>query len=573
MEKLKFAFGGRAASAMLGIMLASVSSCVNGDYDLSKDIDMNATLLRDVALPVGSVPKIYLKDLLLGEDETFLEVTADGNYHLKLADGNVREQITVPSFSSERFTHSTVINVPAADASPLSTREDAIGKADMGTMRLAFEQHTDCLPEVITGIYTCDVDSDLTLALSSSSAAGSVCLAGGSSLAFPDFLVLGDSVPAGLKKTGKNTFELTDDMPLYPSLSFNFNVEALDFSALPSGQGLVRPGLLEIDSEVTLSGSVKFSLASMEPDIKITGTLEAGEMRFISAEANIEMETDISLSPFEISGVPDFLTSDGAILDLRGFRLEMSVDNSFPAGGTFSAGIRTIRNSASVADAVLGPVHFSASSRSSYSFSQAGTGAPDGYSNVKTDDFDGLLKLIPDAAELYDFKAVTDNDRIKVEFGNPYYMDVKYRLGCPLCFGNEMRIAFTQDITGLNVDMSDFSLNAIQLSLDVTNSIPMDFAIAATATDSDGNEMPGLTVSLDGDIRAGSIEAPVKSELKVNLSAGSGPVSFSGLRLSLTAASGNTAGTLIPLNSGQGLEISGIVLRLPEGITLDLGEE
>lgn len=573
MEKLKFTFGGRAASAMLGIMLASVYSCVDKDYDLSKDIDVTATLLKNAALPVGSVSKIYLKDLLLGEDEALLEVTAEGNYKLKFADGNVREQITVPAFASEAFTHSSVINLPAADASPVSSGENALGIADMGTMRLAFKQHTDQVPEVVTGIYSCNVDSGLTLVLSSSSAAGSVRLVGGSSLVFPDFLVLGSSVPSGLKKTGKNTFELADDMPLYPPLEFNFDITSLDFNALPSGQGLVRPGSLEIDSEVILSGAVKFSLASMDSDIKITGTLEAREMRFLSAEASIDMETDISLSPFEIGGVPDFLTGDGAILDLRGFRLDMSVDNTFPAGGTITAGIRTIKNSSSVADALLGPVNFSASSLSSYSFSQAGTGAPDGYSNVKTDDFDGLLKLVPDVAELRDFKALTDNKPIKVEFGTPYYMDVKYSLGCPLCFGNEMSLDFTQDITDLNVDMSDLSLNSVQLTLDVINSIPLGFVIEAVATDAEGNVMPGVTVLLDGDIRAGSIDTPVKSELSIKLSARSGPVSFAGLRLFMSAASGNTANTLIPLNIGQGLEISGLVLRLPEGITLDLGGE
>ncbi len=573
MTKHKFTLGGRTTAVMFAIMLTAAYSCVDRNYDLGKDIDMNATLFRNATLPVGSVPKIYLKDLLLDEDEAFLEVTADGNYLLKFADGNVREQITVPSFVSEAFMHSAVITLPAANAASLSASENAAATADMGTMRLAFEQHTDELPEVITGMYNCDVDSRLTIALSSSSAAGSVRLAGGSSLVFPDFLVLGNSVPSKLKKTGNNTFELTEDMPLYPALELDFDIISLDFNALPSGQGLVRPGCMEIDSEVLLSGAVRFNKVPMESDIKITGTLDVGEMRFLSAEASIDMETDISLSPFEISGLPDFLTADGAVIGLRGFRLDMSVDNSFPAGGTIAAGIRTIKNSAEVADAMLGPAHFSASSRSSYSFSQSGTGAPDGYSNVKTDDFDGLLRLIPDAAELYDFKAVTDNERIKVVFGSPYYMDVEYRLGCPLCFGNDMTLSFTRDITGLNVDMSDFCLGSVQLSLGVINSIPMDFSIEASATDTYGNELSGIIVGMDGYIRSGSIDAPVTSELVINLSSASGPVSFSGLRLSMSAVSGNSSDSCIALNQEQGLELTGIVLRLPEGITIDLAGE
>lgn len=556
-------------SMLYGIVLTATVSCVNRDYDFSNGVDMEMALFKNVALPVGSVQKICLKDFLLGEDEDFLEVTPDGNYVLKFADGNVREQVTVPSYVYDAFTRTAEITLPSGGIH-ISSSGETYGAADLGTMRFDFGLHSDRLPGEIAGISRCDVAAELTLTLSSSAAGGTVCLTEGSSLMLPDFLILGDSVPQGLKKTGSNTLVFSEDIPLSPSAEFRLNLIALDFSVLPAGQGVVSPGRLEIDSEVLLTGGIRCRLASLDSDIVIRGILQTGQMNFLRAEASLDMETAVSLSPFQISGVPDFLKNDGAVIDLRGLRLDMSIDNSFPSGGTISAGIRTFENSSAVADAFIGPVHFSASDRSAFSFSQSGTDAPEGYSGVQTYNFDRLVRLIPDSAELYGFNAVSDKAPVTVEFGHPYYMDVAYSLRCPLCFGNGMDISFTQDIERLDVDMSDFSLNAVQLSFDVINSIPMDFDISAVATDASGEEIPDIAVGIDGKISAGSLASPVKSGLALRLTSDSGSVSFSGLRLSMRAVSGNTADRLIPLNREQGLEVSDIVLRLPEGITLDL---
>ena len=57
-------------------------SCVDSEYDIDKPFDMTVNFLKDAALPVGNVKKLYLKDILLGTDETLVGTSADGDYYL-----------------------------------------------------------------------------------------------------------------------------------------------------------------------------------------------------------------------------------------------------------------------------------------------------------------------------------------------------------------------------------------------------------------------------------------------------------------------------------------------------------
>ena len=204
MEKLGFK---KSAALILCALPAVFVSCVNQDYDLSKEIDLNVSLFRDVALPIGNVQKIYIKDFLFSGDDSFITLSEDGNYQLELANGNFHEEVTVPSYTFEGFLRRIAMTLPVSDAGLPQPSGSFSGIVAMETMRFDFELHSDDFPEAVTGIYRCDISTDLTVSISSPSAGGNIFLAAGATVVFHDFLVLGDSVPQGLKKTGNNTFE------------------------------------------------------------------------------------------------------------------------------------------------------------------------------------------------------------------------------------------------------------------------------------------------------------------------------------------------------------------------------
>ena len=66
-----------------------VASCVNGEYDLNREIDTELNLLPGLAVPVGSVSKVAISDLFGLSDD----ITTD-------TDGNLKLQIT----GEEAFT-------------------------------------------------------------------------------------------------------------------------------------------------------------------------------------------------------------------------------------------------------------------------------------------------------------------------------------------------------------------------------------------------------------------------------------------------------------------------------------
>ena len=106
-------------------------SCVDSEYDIDKPFDMTVNFLKDAALPVGNVKKLYLKDILLGTDETLVGTSADGDYYLTFVQGQMDTEIKVPSFEYGGFTKNVQI-VPeltkAADAGRIS------GTVDFGTI-------------------------------------------------------------------------------------------------------------------------------------------------------------------------------------------------------------------------------------------------------------------------------------------------------------------------------------------------------------------------------------------------------------------------------------------------------
>ena len=548
-------------------------SCVDSEYDIDKPFDMTVNFLKDAALPVGNVKKLYLKDILLGTDETLVGTSADGDYYLTFVQGQMDTEIKVPSFEYGGFTKNVQI-VPeltkAADAGRIS------GTVDFGTIHFNCNMESHDLPEEVTGLKRCEVVSSIQLSLQTAPGQGLITLPSGAEIRFPEFLVIASGLQEGISKTGPNVFTTTRDFPIANSLDFIFPVEAIDFEAVPDGEGLLAPGHFKMTADILLSGSVRVDNIQTDAFPDITGKLQLNPARFVRAVAKLSKETGIPVSPVMVGDLPEFLNGENLVLDLQGLRLDMAVENTFPLGGNMRAGIRTSGTSGTLASVALGPVHFSApalgqTARSAFSFSQSGTGAPQGYADVRTADFDNLLRIIPQQVGIYGMTVSVDDTYAEIGFGMPYKISADYSLASPLAFGKDVEMSFVQDMTGLGIDLSDFGLTKAQLTLDAVSSVPLEFSLQAEAIDAGANVISGIDVLLEGKIIAGSLDNPSESKLILNLSAEGADVAFDGLRLRMSTISGGPSLAGIPLNEAQGIEMKNLVLRVPEGITLDLG--
>ena len=86
------------------MLMAAFCSCVNEDYDLDKDIDMNVNVLKNVSVPIGSLEKVTLSDILeVSDNMSFFEVDSEGNLAILISGENnkLSQEVTVPFLTFE----------------------------------------------------------------------------------------------------------------------------------------------------------------------------------------------------------------------------------------------------------------------------------------------------------------------------------------------------------------------------------------------------------------------------------------------------------------------------------------
>ncbi len=87
MKKIYFVIGRYLSMlALLCSTLLVPTSCIDDQYDLEKDLDMEMSLLGSFSLPIGSTSQILLKDMIDTTDIDMLEVDEDGLYKISMKD-------------------------------------------------------------------------------------------------------------------------------------------------------------------------------------------------------------------------------------------------------------------------------------------------------------------------------------------------------------------------------------------------------------------------------------------------------------------------------------------------------
>lgn len=98
MLKLDLLRGLKFISACIPVLC--IISCVNDDYDFSKEIDLNANLFQNTSIPVGNIEKISVSDLLknYSENESYLTYDSNGDLGIDFTGDQffIEHQIVAP---------------------------------------------------------------------------------------------------------------------------------------------------------------------------------------------------------------------------------------------------------------------------------------------------------------------------------------------------------------------------------------------------------------------------------------------------------------------------------------------
>lgn len=573
----------------------SVTSCLNEDYDLTKDIDTNISIDGDISAPLGNSEFILVDDFLnLGNDAAdVLKADASGNYYVSVTGRGTSSDVELPvlSFSDELVTDGGYIARIKKSELPLPSNGTVPAEQYTKHFSVSSTPMTvnEDVPHEIRAVKDAEVSGvvNISLTVTTGKATLSDLI-----IDFPEYLEFADVKDAGLNFNPNGNI-LTIKSPQISTMAKNYylNVVGIDFDKIPSGQGF-----LPSQHKIVLNDEIKLSAFDVNAVLSDFGTtveaipneivadIDISISSLIVKTALVKVDPDIVIDPFisNVGELPDFLSGDDVVLDLYNPVLKLNIDNHTPLKLNLNADIMSYKGAdhrtAHVGNANGGEaIALTPSGMNRLYISRTGEGVPTGFSSVVVPDFSSLISIVPDRIGVENIDVEAADEFVTLISGGRYNVVYDFELAAALAFGKDVKIVYSTDFTGWNETFNpndeSFALEIrdADVKFDFVNMIPMTISLDAAAIDVDGNVIPGIKVTLNGDIPAGSVEKPSTSALTLNLEGSAEQMrKLDGLRLNLT---GSDPGTMsgVCLNKNQGVQFKNMKIRLQAKMDIESG--
>lgn len=573
----------------------SVTSCLNEDYDLTKDIDTNISIDGDISAPLGNSEFILVDDFLnLGNDAAdVLKTDASGNYYVSVTGRGTSSDVELPvlSFSDELVTDGGYIARIKKSELPLPSSGMVPATPYTKHFNVSSTPMTvnEDVPHEIRAVKDAEVSGvvNISLTVTTGKATLSDLI-----IDFPDYLEFADVKDAGLNFNPDGNL-LTIKSPQISTMAKNYylNVVGIDFDKIPSGQGfLPSQHKIVLNDEIKLSAfDVNAVLSDLGTTVEaipneIVADIDLSISSLIVKTALVKVDPNIVIDPFisNVGELPDFLSGDDVVLDLYNPVLKLNIDNHTPLKLNLNADIMSYKGAdhrtAHVGNANGGEaIALTPSGMNRLYISRTGEGVPTGFSSVVVPDFSSLISIVPDRIGVENIDVEAADEFVTLTSGGRYNVVYDFELAAALAFGKDVKIVYSTDFTGWNETFNpndeSFALEIrdADVKFDFVNMIPMTISLDAAAIDVDGNVIPGIKVTLNGDIPAGSVEKPSTSALTLNLEGSAEQMrKLDGLRLNLT---GSDPGTMsgVCLNKNQGVQFKNMKIRLQAKMDIESG--
>lgn len=571
-------------------VLILFSSCVNEDYDLEKGIVAEGTLFENISAPIGNVEKITIENLLFADEGTSsaVQADADGNLYIDFAGGNASADVEVPSLSLGRIELEDQViafDIPAefrqlVNSGFINTDWTLAYSTLIGNEK-GLELQTpieisSVLPDGIKKISEVYLDASLSCDFSVN--AGVMHVSEGFSISFPSFINVS-------KKGNSADFEVLDshvvkfvkdavlsaDSPLSLELSFD-RISVSDSN--------IANGKISFTDEIKIEGDFYVSSKDLDfipENIKIVMGVAFDEIKVTEVLASLNYTTNLPDEDITIGELPELLSGKGVCVDLYNPVLSLALENGSPFGFSLDADVTAYSASGSqelhigsngVANSNY--IYIPAESSKEFMFSRRELASvPQGSANIVIPALGNLIKQVPERLRIHDLNVELEDKMTTVKVGSRFNVGVDYGMSSQLAFGEDLYLSVVQDIKDLNLSL-DVNIRSAELSMEIVNSIPVDFALEAVCLDAAGNVLNGTNVSIDKTIAAGSHTSPTSTPAVLRIENNADQLNVASLRLTLTATSENPAFHGVCLNKNQGLEIKNMVLTLPDGIGVEL---
>lgn len=587
------------AALMLGSL--AFTGCVDHDYDLSKDMDLNVTIGGEsIYLPASSTGYITVDNILdLGSGSSIRAISQQDinmgeNYGLALGD-YVLVQDASDTHSSVNIERITIRNIQSTTegqtvpfVSGVSATVPAEFKSDLSLSKDDIDPSVISITEAST-----DIDVRLNLHYESDTYNGDIIINRGFTIDFGERwnVSLGDAtVSAGFAQMqNSHIIEFTDNAIIRNNspLSLMLKVSGLNLGS-QIGEGLYETGHFQLDTEVLFDGNVSIDDSDAEIqlcEVTIGAEIQIPEATLLGVTGIVDPEINIDNTQVKINDIPDFLSSDDNYLDLSDPQIYFTVNNQSPVSatvtalltGTYSQGKEPVEiyigdwgNQLGTAQIRINP------GMNRICLSRTGQNHGSGIIEVKVEKLGDLLTTIPDEIAISDINMKVVQEPVTFEFSAPgtpgYEFDAKYAAVVPLSFGKDMTLVYEDEEQDWDEEFEKYNFNTVVASLEVLSTVPLALVPEADLLRADGSVFSNVDINVDGEVAPGSLNSPSKSKLTLTISSkGKNLAGLNGIRYKFTAKSGqNTTGVV--LNENQNLKFENIKVAIKGGVTVDLND-
>lgn len=555
------------------VLLSScMLSCVDSEYDLSKDLDMTVTVGgENLTIPASNTKNITLEKIFDLNEESTVKADADGNYALSQAgkgsDTRVSiEEITIKSSEIALQSARTELNYMM---SPSGTLEATVND------KTSFSIDKRNITTDVTELYSSDVIMPASLRMNIEGS-NSLTLKKGFQIEFPDYMTI-TTTDQRVKITGSVlTFIQDINVSQNSALYIPIQVTRIDFESMGTGKGLVAPGHLVIADDINISGTSTTTGGSaiqmiMDTEIKID------EIQLTQVTAKVNPEINVSIDPITINNLPDFLKDEQVRIDMTDPKIYLTVSNTSPVEVNFSGVLKSYKGGKLLASVPVGQ---------SPNLITIPGNQPDEYiiclhrlnknvegadASVTVENLNDLIETIPDEIRMDNIEAKASDKRCTIVLGSTYNVKTDYEINAPLQFNEGTNIVYSDVIDNWNKDVKDLSVKEVVITMDAQNSIPLTMNMEVKAINKNGTVLNSISTEVSSQIAAGTMENAKVTPLEITLKSTDANAfkELDGLKYEVSAtSSAETSGKV--LNKNQYLRLENMTIKIKGGVTVDM---
>lgn len=584
---------------------ATFNSCVNEDYDLTKDIDKTICIDGEISAPIGNSETIFVTDLLNldGDESDVLFLDINDNYVLTFMGNRTEASFTVPSF---RFSGDIMTNGGHLGLIKRSDimEELAPGLSGTGlpvpkglTVKRTFDASTtpleidEDIPEEVTDVK--DIHGNAVAKVTFLANTGKATLSG-LTVDFPDYLIF-----AGISKgqidcdfdKESNTLRFGQVEVGRVMSEVSLDITGIDLTKIPAGQGFIRDRhKMLLNDNITLTGfevslltdDLGNTFGDIPEEVQIDTGIKLNSLDIKDVTVKVDPKVAITPQAINVGKLPDFVNGDGAVLDLYDPQIMLFLGNDSPLTMSLNADLESYkgasRNTVHIGDngGATDKITVKSGMTSRIYLSRTGEIAPSGYQNVKVPNLPDIVKNVPERISIANIDVKADDEFVTVQTDKSYNFYCSYSIIAPLAFGKDMRIDYCSDYDGwneiFNSEDVDYEINSAVVTFDCVNTIPFGIEMTAAAIDKEDNVIPEITVTIEGNVSSGSVDKPSKTPMTLNLKTSSGDDMrrLDGIRMNNRISGADNDHSGVCLNKRQSIKLENMKIKIKGAINTEL---